>query len=146
MQSGAIWTLKFGKHQDFIVDNKVRKTWWPFPTYQFTVNCQFVLATVLYMVWESFNWYRIFQSDFACHLMLKQTEIQCLPCSWRIMQWFNLSLRLHSCSKIPVLSLLRAEAERSFTAFVSGTTGSIKLHKVWEIINSWTGGVSKICH
>ena len=98
------------------------------------------------MVWESFNWHIIFQSDFVCHLMLKQTDFQCLPCSWRIMQWFNLFLRLNSCSKIPVLSLLKAEAERSLTAFVSGTTESIKLHKVknvWEIINSWTGGV---CH
>ena len=25
MQSGATWTLKFGKHQDFIVVNEVRK-------------------------------------------------------------------------------------------------------------------------
>ena len=25
MQSGAIWTLKFGKHRDFIVVNEVRK-------------------------------------------------------------------------------------------------------------------------
>ena len=56
------------------------------------------------------------------------------------------SFMRHSCSKISVLSSpIRAEAERSLTAFVAGTTRSIKLPKVricGEIINStlhWGG-------
>ena len=90
------------------------------------------------------------------YLMFKQTDFQCLLCSisqscwwtWIIMEWFNLFLQ-HSSSKILVLSLLRAEAKHSLTAFVAGTTKSIKLHKFknfWEIINSCTGEVSQICH
>ena len=95
------------------------------------------------MVWEIFHWHRIFKIDFACHLMLKKNwfpksaVFNLSVISLWTLQWFNLS-----CDKVVrrfVLCLLRAEDERSLTAFVAGTTRSIKLQKgknVWQIINS----------
>ena len=80
MQSGAIWTLKFSRHQDFVVVKKERYTWWPFPAYiyifsvcfnyhsihglrKFLIDIEFSKA-ILPVIWCWTNWLE--KLNFKC--------------------------------------------------------------------------------
>ena len=136
MQSGAIWTLKLSRHQDFVVVKKERYTWWPFPAYiyifsvcfsyhsihglrKFLIDIEFSKA-ILPVIW---CWNKL--TSNVCHVQLVSHDhfLENVENHAVIQSIFF----RHSCSKIPVLRLLRAEAERSLTAFVAGTARSIKV-------------------
>ena len=93
------------------------------------------------MVWEilidiEFSKAILLSSDAETNWFPKSVVLNLSVISLWTLQWFNLSYDI-VVGRF-VLCLLRAEAERSLTAFVAGTTRSIKLQKggnLWQIIN-----------
>ena len=117
---------------------------WPKTKSTFVENYKLSLCfSVEYMVWEIFNWHRIFKSDFA--VIRCWNKLISKICRVKFVSHFLVNVAViqsflrHSCWKIRLVPSEGRGRARPLTAFVASTTRSIKLHKgknFWHKINS----------